>query len=500
MQSAGSSKRLSAALAAELIPDGASISISGAWMLVPDTILGAIEQRFLASGHPCGLSASFLLCPGGTLDQPGIERLAHAGLLRRTTGGSYPNLPNSPLRRLIAEDKIEAYNLPAGLMAAWFREVGAHRPGVLTTTGLQTFADPRIEGGRMNAAANESPLSLVELGGQTYLHFPAAPVNVSLIRATTADEAGNLTMEDEPAALTAFVQATAARASGGIVIAQVKRVVARGSLPPHEVKVPASLVDFIVVEPAPLQAAGIEFDRRLCTSGSFDAPTALPGSEADQWIARRALREIQRGDTVVLGYGISAILPYLALADGTFHDAFYTVEQGSFGGLPLTDFGFGSSAGPLAILDAASQFDTFQGGCFNLALLSFLQVDAAGRVNVHKLDARPALSSGIGGFLDIAANAPRLVLLGSFTAGGLHFSTDGEKLRIEHEGRMKKFVRQLDHISFDPAASRASEVLYITERCTLRWRAGGLELIEVAPGVDVQRDILAQMEFMPAMA
>jgi propionate CoA-transferase len=491
---------VSAEEAVARIPDGATLSISGAWMLVPDRTLAALEARFLATGHPRNLTATFLLCPGGTPDQPGIDRLAHEGLLARTIGGSYPNLPASPLRKLIEENRVAAYNPPAGLIAAWHREVGAGRPGPLTRTGLGTFADPRLEGARMNAAAVEDLLQIVTVGGAEYLHWPSAPVDVALIRATSADESGNLTMEDESAALLACAQAAAARASGGRVIAQVKRTVPRGSLKPHEVKIPGALVDWVVVEPHGLQAGGIAYDPALCGAARREFDGQVPGSESERWIARRAARELADGDVVVLGYGISAVVPYLLLAGGEFDRATFTIEHGSWGGLPLTDFRFGSSANPAVILDAATQFDLFQGGCFDIALLSFLQVDERGRVNVHKLDARPALSAGIGGFLDIAANAPRLLLMGYFTAGGLKTRIAGQRIAIESEGRMKKFVRRLDHVSYDPAFARNREVLYITERGVFRLEEGQLVLTEVAPGVDLERDILAQMEFMPRIA
>lgn len=352
----------------------------------------------------------------------------------------------------------------------------------------------------MNRAAAAGLVSLVNLNGAEYLHLPSFPVDVSIIRATTADEAGNLGMEHEPAALMAFAQAAAARASGGRVIAQVKRLCARGTLKPHEVKVPGPLVDAIVVEPAALQAGGIAFDPSLCGEARPELEYAPPGSASEQWIARRALQEVAAGDVVVLGYGISAVVPYLLLAERRFESATFTIEHGSWGGLPLTDFGFGSSRNPLAIFDAVSQFDMFQGGCFNTGLLSFLQVDERGRVNVHKLDARPALSAGIGGFLDIAANAPKLVLMGFFTAGGLNVSVREGKVAIEREGKMKKFVRRLDHVSYDPAYARNREVLYITERAVFRLEDGGLALTGVAPGVDLERDVLAQMEFSPKLA
>jgi propionate CoA-transferase len=492
-------KRITLGEVAQLIPDFATVSVCGAWMLVPDAVLSAVGQAFLQTGHPRDVSAVFLLCPGGTPDQPGIEHLAHEGLLRRVIGGSFPNLPGSRLRKLIREGRIAAYNLPAGMIASWYRETGAGRPGALNTSGIRTFVDPRMEGGRMNAAAGEDILSVVQVGGRECLFFPSAPVDVSIIRATAADEAGNLSMDREPATLSAFVQAAAARASGGKVIAQVREVVATGSLNPHSVKVPGALVDHVVVVREPLQSAGIPYDGSLCGEVR---PPLVPASPdpPERWIAQRAMREIREGDVIVLGYGISAFVPHLMLERGRFTEACFAIEQGSIGGLPLPGFGFGTSANPLAIIDAASQFDFFQGGSFDQAMLSFLQVDAHGRVNVHCLDARPNLSSGIGGFLDIAANARRLLFLGYFTAGGLDLDVDGPELRIRREGKMRKFVDRLDHVSFDPAYSRAREVLYITERATFRWADGVLALQEVAPGVDVKSDVLRHMDFQPALS
>ena len=350
----------------------------------------------------------------------------------------------------------------------------------------------------MNRAADRDVVQVVELGGEDCLFLPREPVDISLIRASVADEAGNLSMDREPATLTAFVQSAAARASGGRVIAQVQKVVPAGSLHPHSVKVPGTLVDHIVVVPEPLQAAGIAYDPALC--GEARPPLVAATADAmERWIAERAIREIREGDAIILGYGISAFVPHILVEAGRFSRATFAIEQGSIGGLPLAGFGFGSSANPRAILDAASQFDLFQGGCYEQAMLSFLQVDARGRVNVHCLDARPNLSSGIGGFLDIAANARRLVFLGSFTAGGLDLDFSGGELRISREGKMRKFVERLDHVSFDPFHGRAKEVLYITERATFRWSEGLFALHDTAPGIDVNRDVLAHMEFTPVM-
>jgi len=479
------------------IPDGALITVCGAWLMVPELTLKTVEDHFLKTGHPRDLTVVYAICPGGLADQPAINHFAHPGLLRRVIGGSFPNDAGSPLRRMVECGEVEAYNLPSGMITQWLREVGSGRAGALTRIGLGTFVDPRQTGGRMNARTKENILSVVTLNGQEHLFLPSARVDVSIIRATTADEAGNLTMEQEAGTLTSFVQAQAARASGGRVIAQVKRITQTGTLKPHAVKTPGSLVDFVVVDPDQIQASGIPYDPAL--SGEIRMPLRVttPGSEVARQMVRRAAREIRDGDMVVLGYGLSAYVPYLLLEEGRFDRVTFAIEQGSIGGLPLTEFGFGSSFNPTAILDAASQFDMFQGGCFDLAMLSFLQVDEDGRVNVHRLDSRPHLTVGIGGFADIAGSARKIVFVGYFTAGGLQVEVADGALKIVREGTTRKFVRRVPHVSFAPEYSRAQEIVYVTERAVFRRVNGDFFLKETMPGVDVKRDVLDQMEFRP---
>jgi len=490
------SKVVSFEEAIQRVPDGATVSVCGAWMLVPDKTLAALERRFLNEGHPRNLTAVFAICPGGVEDQPGIDRLAHEGLLRRVIGGSFPNAA-SPIRQLITDNKVEAYNLPSGLIASWYREIAAGRPGVFTQRGLGTFVDPRSTGGKMNSRTQEDLLSVEYVRGQEYLFLPSMRMDVALIRGTTADEAGNITMEQEPATLTAFVQAAAARASGGLVIAQVKRVARTGTLHPQMVKVPGTLVDCVVVDPDQIQASGVPYEPALSGEIVRPYPSEPVGSPMDRYVAERAAKEVRDGDVVVLGYGISAYVPYVLLRQGRFHEVKFAIEQGSIGGLPLVEFGFGNSLNPQAIVDAATQFELFQGGCFDLAMLSFLQVDAEGRVNVHLLKARPHLSVGIGGFIDIATSARRIVFVGYFTAGGQQLALEDGRLRILREGKSKKFVRQLDAVSFDPSYGRAEEILFVTERATLRWSRDGFVVTEVAPGADLEKDVLGQMEFVP---
>jgi acyl CoA:acetate/3-ketoacid CoA transferase len=479
--------------AAAAIPDGAAVSICGAWMLVPDRTLQVVAERFQSCGHPRDITAIFPICPGGVPSQPGIDRLAHQGLLRRLIGGSYPNAA-SALRKLMDANQVEAYNLPTGMVLGGLRAAAGGRVGFLTETGIGTFVDPRQGGGRMNAAALDDLLSVVEIQGRRHLFLPALRTDVAIIRATTADENGNLSMEAESATLSAFVQAAAARASGGKVIAQVQRVVPSGTLKAHAVKVPGTLVDMIVIDPGQAQTTLTAYDPALCGEQMRALDSFDPLAGPDRIIAARACREIRRDDVVVLGYGISAHVPHLLGAQGRLADATFAVEQGSLGGLPLTGSGFGNSLNPQAILDAAIQFDLFSGGCFDVAMLSFLQADAQGRINVHKIASRPHLSVGIGGFLDIAAAAPRLLILGYFTAGGLQVEANANGVRIVREGTMRKFVSRVDEVSFDPAYGRAKEVLFITERAVLRFD-GAWHVEEAAPGIDVDSEILARMDF-----
>jgi acyl CoA:acetate/3-ketoacid CoA transferase len=481
------------------IPDGCTISICGAWMLVPDRTLAALEQRFLSTGHPQNLTAVYAICPGGTDDQPGIQRLSHAGLLRRVVAGSFPIGGSSQMWRLIEGNQIEAYNLPTGMIVRWLREIGSGSPGAITRRGVGTFVDPRQTGGKMNARTSEDLLSVVHLEGTEALFLPSAPIHVSIIRATTADEDGNLTFEHESATLTSLVQAMAARASRGLVIVQVERITRTGTLNPHLVKVPGTLVDMVVVDPGQLQASCLPRNPALSGEVVDPCPALDLPSGVQRRMVERAVQEIREGDVVVLGFGISAYVPHLLHHTNNFDKARFLVEQGSIGGLPLTNLGFGNSINPRAILDAAAQFDLFQGGNFDLAMLSFLQVDAQGRVNVHRLDAKPGLSVGIGGFLDISASARRLIFLGYFTAG-LAVEEQAGEIRIVKEGKSRKFIERVDHVSFDPHYSEVREMKFITERAVLSWSENQTFLEEVSPGIDLEKDVLAQMGFKPSLA
>jgi propionate CoA-transferase len=485
-----------------LIPNQAVVSVSASSGLgCPDATLQAIGEHFAATAAPRDLTTLHPIAAGDMYGIAGIDHLAQPGLLKRVIAGSYPSgpssLPSPRIWRMIDEDQVEAYNIPSGILYHMHREAAAGRPGVLTTVGLDTFLDPRRQGGKMNAATREDLVQLVEFDGREWLYLRAIPVDIAIIRGTTADEHGNLTMEHEGAPLGAYDQALAAHNNGGTVIAQVKRLVAAGSLPAQQVRVPGILVDYIVVAPDQMQTTQTVYDPAI--SGEIRRPRTsfrLAPWDTDKVIARRAALELKEGDAVNLGFGISALVPRILLEEGLGDAVTWVIEQGGVGGVPLLDFQFGCAANAQAIVSSPDQFTYFQGGGFDRSLLSFMQVDRYGNVNVSRLAAKPHVTAGVGGFIDITARARNLVFSGYFTAGGLELALDGRELRIVKEGRSRKFVADVEHVTFSgrQALVQGQEVVYITERCVLRLEPDGLTVVEVAPGVDLERDVLAQSE------
>jgi acyl CoA:acetate/3-ketoacid CoA transferase len=493
---------LSADDAARLIPDRAVVAISSSSGLnTPDRMLRAIGERFAREGRPVGLTT---LQPIGTGDMygiKGIDHLARPGLLARVIAGSYPSgpssLPSPDIWRMIQEDAVEAYNLPSGLIFDMLRDVAAKRAGVLTKVGLDTFVDPRREGGRMNRAAQDDIVRLIELGGEEWLHIENIPPDVAIIRGTTADRRGNISMEHEAAPLGAMDMALAARTSGGLVIAQVKRLVPPGAIPTRQVHVPCSLVDVVVVDPEQMQATGTPYDPALSGEVRVDLAT-LDGVPfgPEKVIARRAAMALADGDVAALGFGVSAQVPRILIEEGLHGAVTWTIEQGPVGGVPVTGFAFGCAVNADAIIPSPYQFTFFQGGGFDCAFLSFLQIDAAGNVNVSKLAGRPYLTAGVGGFIDITAHARRIVFSGTFTTGGLEVAVEDGRLRIAREGRIRKLVPEVEQVTFSGRRAREQdqEVTVVTERCVLRRTEAGLEVAEIAPGVDLERDVLGQAD------
>ena len=472
---------LSAEAAAALIASGQTVIVEGSSGFgVAEAVLVALERRFQTTGEPRDLT---LVHTTGVGDRAarGINHLAYEGMLRRVIGGNWGLMPS--LIKLIADDKIEAYNFPQGVLCQLYREIAGGKPGVISHVGLGTYMDPRQDGGRMNARTREALVELVELAGREWLFYKAFRPDVALLRGTTSDERGNITLEHECALLEHLSVAQAAHNAGGLVIAQVERVVAHGELHPQHVKVPGILVDVLVVEPDAWQTWMVQYSPAF--SGERRVPLAgvpaLPMGER-KIIARRAAMTLRAGMVVNLGVGMAEGVARVAAEEG-ISDAFtLTIEAGAIGGVPASELNFGAAYNPDAIVDQPYQFDFYDGGGLDMACVSFAQVDARGNVNVTRFAGRV---EGAGGFIDITQNAKAVCFLGTFTGG--------------KDGKIQKFVERVEQVSFNgaAAAARGTPVLYITERAVFALTPQGIELREIAPGIDVERDVLAHMGFRP---
>lgn len=485
--------------AVQQIADAATICISGSGggLLEPDYILAALEKRFLNFGHPENLTIVHAASIGD-MKKRGLNRFVHKGFVRRVIGGHWGWAPR--LGEMALAGEIEAYNFPQGAISLLFREIAAHRPGLITRTGLYTFADPRVQGGRLNQRTPPDMVQVLELQGKEYLFFKSFPIDVAILMGSIADENGNISFEHEPAYLDASAMAMAAHNCGGIVMVQVKEVVPSGALDARFVKIPGVMVDYVVQYPQQWQTYESEYNPAF--SGERPVPVEnlppLPLNER-KIIARRAALELQPDLVVNLGFGMPDGVAAVAAEEGISHWLHFTVEQGPIDGLPAKGAIFGVSINPGAILDMPSNFDFYHGGGLDLTVLSFAQVDAIGNVNVSKFGNRLA---GCGGFVDISQNAKKVVFVGTFTAAGLEIEIEHGVLKIVKEGRFRKFLQSVEQITFSGkyAAQNNQQVLYVTERAVFRLQDGYLLLTEIAPGVDVQQHILAQMDFRPRIA
>ncbi|HVR31323.1 MAG TPA: malonate decarboxylase subunit alpha [Acidimicrobiia bacterium] len=491
-------KVVDAAQAAGLIADGDTVIVggSGAGHAVPQGFIDALADRYLTTDNPRDLTTVRVVGIGDFADR-GFSQLALKGLMKRTIGSNIGNEPR--LGELVAAGEVEAYSFPQGVLSQLCREIAAGRPGLVTHVGLGTYVDPRQTGGRQGSAT-EDLVEVIELSGREWLFFPAFPVDVAVIRGSTIDEEGNLTMEDEAIRGDMLAMAMAAHNSGGIVIAQVARVVAGSSLVPRLVDIPGALVDFAFVvadQPQTYQTQHSPF-----YAGALRMPPAAPGAlplDIRKIIARRSLLEFGPGDICNLGFGISQSIGRIAWEEEIADQLVLTVEQGVFGGVPASGPDGGAGFNYQALLDQPSMFDFYDGGGLDVASLSFAQVDAAGNVNVHRFDGR---LRGPGGFPNISARTAKVCFVGTMTAGGLEISVSDGRLVIESEGSTTKFVPEVEEITFNGARAldRGQVVRYITERAVFALGPAGLTLIEVAPGIDVERDVIAHMGFRPAVA
>ena len=465
-----------------------------------EAVTSALEKRFLAEGAPRGLT---LLYAAGQGDRQhrGVNHFGHAGMVRRVIGGHWASAPK--LGALVEADAIEAYNLPQGVISHLYRAIAGGKPGVVTRIGLHTFIDPRHDGARLTPRTwrdeTEPRVELITLGGAEQLFYPSLPVHCALIRGTTLDERGNLATEREPFHQDLLAIAQAAHNSGGIVVAQAERVVPAGTLDPNLVRVPGILIDYAVIADDPADhwmTFGEQFNEAY-TLKPAQAPARVAATaataplDARRIVQRRALLELlPLHDAVVnLGVGMPAAVGALALAEG-HRDFTLTVEAGPIGGTPADALSFGASAYPEAIVDHAAQFDFYDGGGIDIAFLGMAELDSRGDVNVSRFGRKLA---GVGGFVNITQSARRLVLMGTFTAGGLVVHADGGRLAIAAEGRVRKLVPKVQHLSFNGAyaARLGIQVRYVTERAVFELRGERLTLVELAPGIDVDRDVLA---------
>jgi propionate CoA-transferase len=490
-------KVVTAADAVRLIQDGDTVAIEGfGGQCFPEELTIALEERFLSTGSPSDLGIVFTVAQGDRRGR-GLDRICHEGLLTRAVGGHWGMSPG--IQTLAVENKIEAHNLPQGVLSQLFRDSAAGKPGLLTHVGLGTFVDPRLGGGKVNNRTTRDLVELMTIDGQEYLFYRALDLDVALLRGTTADPDGNVTMEREALTLEALSIATAVHNQGGLVIVQVERLGSSGSLNPREVKIPGVMVDCVVVSRPEhhWQTFGTVYSPAFSAEMRrvpLNAVAPLPMSER-KVIARRAALELRPNSVVNLGVGMPEGVAAVANEERILDFLTLTAEPGVIGGLPAGGADFGVAVNAHAILDQPYQFDFYDGGGLDAAFLGMAQVDRQGNVNVSRFGSKLA---GSGGFINISQNAKRLFFLGTFLAPARTSVSDG-KIVADGEPGLSKFVEEVEQRTFSGA--RASElgqpVLYITDRCVFELTSAGLKLIEIAPGIDLDKDVLAHMSFAP---
>lgn len=482
--------------AVSLIEDGATVGLAGGGGGLSEATLlhESIERLFLETGRPRDLTVVHSLGIGDKKSR-GLNRFAHEGMVKRVIGGHWIWSPK--MQEMARDNLIEAYVMPGGVTMQLMREIAAKRPGLFTHVGLGTFVDPRFGGGKMNLAAVEDLVEFSEIDGKEYLRYLPYRVTAALLKGSAADDDGNISLDEEPANLDIYALAAAVHNCGGKVIFQVRRRVPRGSLGARSARIPSAIVDAVVVDPEQRQGYDLSYDPAISgeISGETQPPPA-PSFSVRSVVARRAKQELCDGAVINYGFGIPDEVAAIVSSEGSSGRYFQTIEHGTYGGTLLTGSLFGYARNASCMIDGPSQFDFYSGGGLDIAFLGFGEVDEQGNVNVSKLG---GLTVGPGGFMDIAQNAKKVVFCGVFDAKGSEIETGDGRLRIKRYGNVRKFVQRVEQITFSGprAHSSGQEIIYVTERCVFRLVEDGLQLTEIAPGVNLQSDILNQMSFRP---
>jgi propionate CoA-transferase len=487
-------KRVSAQEAVKEIKSGDTVVVggSGAGHGIPDALLEALGKNFVSTGTPKNITM-FHPCGVGDNDERGLNHLAHEGLIKRNIGGFWGNAPK--LSQLALQNKLEAYNLPQGALVHLVRAIAGGEHGLFTKTGLNTFVDPDFEGGKINQITTENLVEKLNINGEEILFYKSFPLNVAFIRGTSADMEGNITMEEEVGTFSMLSLAQAVKVNGGIVIAQVKHFNENKNAIPERVKVPGILVDYVVEVPEQQMTFITGYSEALINKVAPFEEDDLVLEGAKLLVSRRAAMELKKGNNVNLGYGMPDGVPIVAKEENIIEDITFLIEQGPIGGVLTTGLNFGAMYNPSAIMDDGYQFDFFHGGGLDICYLGFAQIDKDGNVNSSRFG---NVLTGCGGFIDISQNTETVIFCGGFSTKTV-MSFNEEGVDIEYPGKHKKFVDKVQQITFNGkfAAQKGQNVLYVTERAVFKLTIEGLELIEIAPGVDLENDVLSMMDFKP---
>lgn len=496
-------KIITAKEAVRYIKDGDTLGINGFGFGFgfAEEVAKAIEERFIKENNLRDLTLLFASgCGDGGYGDFGLNHLAHLGLLKRVIGGHLGLAVK--LSDMIANNQVEAYNFPQGVVSHLFRAIAGGRPGVLTNVGLQTFADPRLEGGKMNTAAKENLIEVIPLHGKDYLFYKSMPVNVAIIRGTTADSEGNLSIEHEGVKLETYHIAAAAKNSGGIVIAQVERITTKGTLKPLAVEVPGVLVDYVIVAKKENHKMNVGVQYNPSYTGEIVEPLEMidhTPMSLRKIICKRSACELKLDSTINLGIGMPEGIAAITVEEKIDDRMIMSIEAGAMGGIPGSKYNLGAATNVEALIGQPNMFDFYDGGGLDITFLGLAQCDAVGNINVSKFNGKMV---GCGGFVNISQNTKDVVFCGTFTAGKADIRIENEKLNIIKDGKYKKFVKQVEQVTFSGhyASSTGQRVLYVTERAVFQLIDYTFVLIEIAPGVDLQKHILDVMEFTPKIS